>query len=112
LVQGNIAERSFKAIHEGVECPSLSPDGKRLAFKKSTRPGAWQIAVLDLATLQESSTAEQRLIDDQIEWLDNNHLAYELRLPDSSKAQVWTVAADGSGQPKQLLLEASSPSGV
>jgi hypothetical protein len=112
LVEGNMVQRSFKVIHHGVECPSLSPDGKRIAFKKAVKPGAWQIALLDLATMQESRTAETRFIDDQIEWLDNTRLAYELRLPDSPKVQVWSVAADGLGQPERLLLEASSPSGV
>lgn len=34
LVRGDLAERTVTTLRENVECPSLSPDGKRLVFKK------------------------------------------------------------------------------
>ena len=44
-------------VRDNVECPSLSPDGTRLVFKKRTDPESpreWRLAVLDLASMQES----------------------------------------------------------
>ncbi len=71
LVEGEIATRRLTVLRENVECPSLSPDGARLAFKKRTLTGDWHLTVLDLATMQETPLAEPESIDDQVEWLDN-----------------------------------------
>ena len=35
LVQGSIAGRTLTVVRSGVECPSVSPDGTRIAYKKS-----------------------------------------------------------------------------
>ena len=34
LVQGSVLARAMEVLHENVECPSLSPDGRRLAYKR------------------------------------------------------------------------------
>jgi hypothetical protein len=39
LVQGDVTARKLTVLHENVECPSLSPDGTRIAFKKLTSRG-------------------------------------------------------------------------
>ncbi|HEX2996602.1 MAG TPA: hypothetical protein VHP14_17380, partial [Anaerolineales bacterium] len=69
LLDGDVAARKLTVLHENVECPSLSPDGTRVAFKKLTPTGLWQLTVLDLATMKETSLAEKESIDDQVEWL-------------------------------------------
>src|SRR5919108_4870129 len=79
LVQGDVAARKLTVLRENVECPSLSPDNRRIAFKK--RVGGdlapWRFFVLDLATMQEHPiAAEARSIDDQIEWFDDSHVLY------------------------------------
>ena len=65
-------------IHENVECPSLSPDGTRIAYKKRTGSDTtpWHLTVLDLATMRETPLAESRSVDDQAEWLDDDHVLY------------------------------------
>ena len=78
LVKGDIPKRTMTVIHENVECPSLSPDGKRVAYKKRfliDNRIVWQLHVLDVASGKETSLAEQRSIDDQLEWLDNGSCA-------------------------------------
>jgi uncharacterized repeat protein (TIGR01451 family) len=106
LVEGSVGERQMRTLRENVECPSLSPDGTRLAFKKQVsrllRP-VWRFHVLDLATKTETALAELRSIDDQIEWLDDRQVLY------GDGSTVWVAAADGSGQPRKFLSQASSP---
>jgi hypothetical protein len=113
LVEGSIAAHAVQVIHESVECPSLSPDETRVAFKRRVDHGGpphWQPYVLDLRTHTETALAEGRGIDDQIEWLDESRILYAL--PESSPSavtHVWSVPADGSGQPVLFLENAASP---
>jgi dipeptidyl aminopeptidase/acylaminoacyl peptidase len=101
LVEGDLAARSLRVLRDGVECPSLSPDGKQIAFKSRVGKGDdWRLHVLDLATLADHPTAETRSVDDQAEWLDDGTLAY------SDGENVYTVPADGSGE-EQVRLESA-----
>jgi hypothetical protein len=114
LVRGSIAGRTLTAVRSNVECPSLSPDRSRVAFKKAVGPGRWRIAVLDLATGAETVLAEERSVDDQVVWLDDEHILYGMARTgeQEASADVWVVAADGSGQPRVFLTDAWSPAVV
>ncbi len=104
LVEGDVKGRTMRVLRDGVECPSLSPDGKRIAFKSRIgNENRWRVAVLDLDTLAAHRVAEHRTIDDQVEWLDDETLVY------SDELDVYTVPADGSGKSSLLLRDASSP---
>ena len=94
-------------LHENVECPSLSPDGTRIAFKKLiAQTGDWRLTVLNLRTMRETPLAETRSIDDQVEWLGDNHLLY------GDGHDVWSVQSDGGGTPQRVLTHAASPTVV
>ena len=85
-------------LRTGVECPSLSPDGTRIAFKKRN-PGTvvtWGISVLDLATLEDHPLAETRNVDDQVEWLDDQTVIYGLP---QDAGEVNAVAEVSPGTP-------------
>ncbi len=104
LVEGSVSGKSLKVLRDGVECPSLSPDGKRIAFKsRIDGTNRWHLHVLDVATLEDHPVAEKRSIDDQAEWLDDDTLVY------SDETNVYTVPADGSGSPVLLVKDATSP---
>lgn len=105
LVQGDVRTRSMRILHENVECPSLSPDNTRIAYKKRLG-NTWRLHVLDLATMAETPLAETRGIDDQVEWLDDNRILYGL------DADVWVVPANGGRQPQRLFSDALSPAVV
>ncbi len=107
LVKGDVAAREVRVIHENVECPSLSPDGTRLGFKKGLgTAGAWRFTVLDLETLEETPLAETESIDDQLEWLDDDRVLY------GKAGGVWVLPSDGSGAPELFASDALSPAVV
>jgi WD40 repeat protein len=103
LVEGDYSHYRGKALRQNVECPSLSPDGTRVAFKKKVGDGVWRLSVLDLATMTETALAETRSVDDQALWQDDHTVLYGL---DNA---VWAVPADGSGAPRRLAADAASP---
>ncbi len=115
LVEGDIAANRVTVRKAGIECPSLSPDDTRVAFKKRVPGGGlpkWRLYVLDLASLAETAVAESRFIDEQVEWLDNRAIIYtqaDSNGVSPAITDVWVVPADGSGQPALLLREAGSP---
>jgi hypothetical protein len=104
LVEGSVESRSLQVLRDGVECPSLSPDGKRIAFKsRIDGESRWRLHVLDVASLADHPLAETRSIDDQAEWLDRDTLVY------SAGTDVYIVDADGGGEPRLLVRDATSP---
>jgi hypothetical protein len=115
LIRGNIAARTAVVIHENVECPSLSPDARRVAYKKRLMDGNrvfWQLHVLELATGRETALSERRSIDDQLEWLDNRNVLYSVPSADDSSSpstDVWRVAVDARTAPRLFLRNAYSP---
>ncbi|MEH0930217.1 TolB family protein [Micromonospora sp. CPCC 205558] len=112
LVRGDVAARTVETLKDNVECPSLSPDGTRLAFKEAIDADpakGWRLSVLDLSSMRVTATAETRSVDDQAAWLDSVTLAYALRR-DDGQPDVWSVPADGSGTPALTIPGAESPS--
>ncbi|MEU9124534.1 TolB-like translocation protein [Streptomyces sp. NPDC048506] len=111
LVRGDRTARTLRALHRNVECPSLSPDGTRIAYKKRVAgadPDApWRLYVLDLRTLRETATGEHRNIDDQAVWRDDHTLVYSL--PGDYGSDLWTVPSDGTGTPHRLVGAALAP---
>jgi hypothetical protein len=104
LVEGDLRTRTMRVLRENAECPSLSPDETRVAYKKrSNGTGPWQFYVLDLASGRETPVADTHSRDDQVEWLDDNRISY------GGNGKIWVVPADGSGSPKVLVDRAYSP---
>lgn len=111
LVRGDRTARTLRALHTNVECPSLSPDGTRIAYKKRVAgadPDApWRLYVLDLRTLRETATGEHRNVDDQAVWRNDRTLVYSL--PGDYGSDLWTVPANGTGTAHRLVGAALAP---
>ena len=112
LVRGDLGLRKMTVLRQDLECPSLSPDNRQIAFKKRAGPaaGAWRLFVLDLATMMERPiAAETRYVDDQVEWLDDANVLYAMPRPGSAVSDVWAAPVDGAAAARMFLREAESP---
>ena len=105
LIEGDVETKKARVVGENVECPSLSPDGQRIAYK--LREGnRWRLSVLELASGRKPRLTETRSVDDQVEWLDGGRILYGLN------GDLWVVPADGRGQPRIYRHDALSPAVV
>jgi dipeptidyl aminopeptidase/acylaminoacyl peptidase len=109
LIKGSIKARHASVLRSGVECPSLSPDGSLLVYKKPlVGEIGWRLHVLDLATQHERPLNQvARSIDDQVDWFDDQQVIYH----DSAETGtgVWVLPVDGVSPPRLLLPFAYSP---
>jgi hypothetical protein len=114
LVEGDVFRREIRILLPDVECPSLSPDRTRIAYKKRVPTGSaweWRLWVMDLSTgSTRPVTSETRNIDDQVEWLDDTRLIYHF--PSTDGNNLWVVDVDGTGPPQRYVTEAWSPAVV
>lgn len=109
LVKGSIDARAASVVRAGVECPSLSPDGRRIVFKKAlAREVGWRLHVLDLASGMERPLNQVgRSVDDQVDWFDADHVVYHESAPEGTG--IWLLSADGVSPPRLLIAGAYSP---
>lgn len=116
LVRGDLLTRSLVTLHEDAECPSLSPNGTRVAFKQrgSLPAGHWRLVVYTIGSGKLIPLAEPRSVDDQVEWLDDTTVMYGVPRPGTQAAtdDVWAVPANGTGHPRLLIPQAWSPAVV
>lgn len=113
LVKGDLETKSVTSLRRDAECPSLSPDGTKIAYKKRIgRLGPWDLAVLDLATNEEKRLPGTAGIDDQTTWLNDTEVAFAAVPKDAKLPAVHVAPADGSEPARVLIPDATSPSPV
>ena len=110
LAAGSVNERRITAIRAGVANEALSPDGNHLIVKRLvSESGFWQLAVIDLRTWAERDLKQgTRSVDDQVEWLDNDHVMYHDVVDDTTA--IWMLPIDGITGPSVFVRDAFSGS--
>jgi hypothetical protein len=112
LVEGDAVARTATVVRTGIECPSLSPDNTRIAYKHLLRPdGFWQLRVHDMRTGADIVLAkEERSVDDQVEWADDDRVLYHIT--GERGADIWSLRADGTEPPALVRQYAYGPAVV
>jgi hypothetical protein len=115
LIRGDVRARRAEVIHHSIECPSLSPDNRLIAFKKRSVSGGratWRLAILELETSHEwLIDSESRNVDDQVEWLDDRRILYAVSDQQTGRSGTSVWVADVKGGMSQLWTDgAYSPS--
>lgn len=100
LIRGDIAARTATVIRDNVQCPSLSPDGTRIAYKKLGEDDVTHFNVLKLSDMTDETVS----VDDQLAWLNNDTVAYG-----TVDSAIYSLKADGSGAPTRLITTGQSP---
>jgi hypothetical protein len=58
LLKANMRGHTLRVLHEKAECPSLSPDQSKIAFKRGVGSrGNWRLTILNLKTMRETRLA-------------------------------------------------------
>ena len=98
-----------------AECPALSPDGSKVAYKIERRPG--RPDPLDRRRPRPghrqggpARPTRPRSVDDQVQWLDDDTLLYGLpRDDETGVTDVWPVDTYPDAKPSLLIEDAWSP---
>jgi hypothetical protein len=122
LLEGDSQARTASVVTTRAECPSLSPAGSHVAFKRratqtdGTSRFTWRVYVLDLSTGKETELGgETRNVDDQVEWLDDQTILYSLPEQASgptASTNTWAISTQAGAAPQLLLPYAFSPAVV
>jgi hypothetical protein len=113
LIEGDIDARTAHVVMQGAECPSLSPDRSRIAFKKRLggSGGWWQLSLFDVSThAVRALSGDTESVDDQVEWLDAADLIYFR--PNAEANIIWRLPVDSGGPPQPFVREGFSPAVV
>lgn len=104
LAEGKLSTETIETMRTDAECPSLSPHQTRVAYKKrgNRAAGDWRLVILDLKTGKETTLSENRSVDDQVEWLDDDRVLYGLPGEGSNAPQsnVWSPMRTARGSPR------------
>jgi len=113
LIEGDVDARTARVLVQGAECPSLSPDRARIAFKKRVggSRGWWQLSLFDLSTRAvRTLSGDTKSVDDQVEWLDAGNLLYFR--PTSDGNIIWRLRTDVDEPPQPFVRAGFSPAVV
>ena len=113
LVKGDVPAKRVTIVHDGIECPSLSQMGLGWPSSRRYHANTWRPAILDLSSGTVHTLGETRNVDDQLEWLDNDHVLYAVHTTrPETRTDIWRMAVNGESAPGLFLADAESPAVV
>ncbi|MFD2091848.1 TolB-like translocation protein [Blastococcus deserti] len=113
LVEGDVTARTMEVIGVSGACPSVSPDGTSVVYKRVAASGEAGFVTLDLESSRVVPLDEVRVVDDQASWADEDTVLYTVARQEAPTAgsDVWSAPVAG-GPPRLLVPDAASPSVV
>jgi len=113
LIEGDVQTSKASVGFAGIECPSLSPAGTLIAFKRKisgTNPPAWRLAVVGRMAGSDHLLSETRSVDDQVEWFDDSHVLYAIPTTAGSRSPVdtWIAPINEDSAPQIFAPMAAS----
>lgn len=113
LLTGRADTRELFTTGIAGSCPSLSPDGETLVYKRTRPDGGFDLVARTLRTGAERMLDESHSVDDQVEWLDNDTILYALHQGDPTVSQpefdIWALDVTPGAAPVLFLPNANSP---
>lgn len=116
LLLGSAEKRELWTTGLAGSCPSLSPDGDLLVYKRTRPEGGFDLVARRLFTAEEWLVGETRSVDDQVEWLDNDTILYALHAEGTDPAtttqpefDIWSIDIAPGSTPRLFLPNADSP---
>jgi hypothetical protein len=114
LVKGDVTTRTMHVIGVQGACPSVSPEATAVVYKRlGPGSGDARFVRMDLETGKVVPLEEERPVDDQVAWLDDDTALYAVGRGGATAvdSDVWSAPVDG-GAPRLLVPDAASPSVV
>jgi len=113
IIKGSIEDKEIEPTGILGSCPSVSPDGKTMVYKKMV-DNEFQLVAIDLETNVTTEIGEISNIDDQVEWLDNDTILYALHTNEIAEDvqpefDIWSIDIAAGSEPKLFLPNADSP---
>ena len=113
LVEGSIATAEMHVLQDGASCPEISPDGSTIVAKE-LRDGGFQLVAIDVETGERRDLGETRMVDDQVEFLDDDTIVYGIpNLEEGTAAQpafdIWSLDIAPGSTPNLIVPFADSP---
>lgn len=112
LVKGDVTKRTMEVIGVQGACPSVSPDGARVIYKRLDSAGNARFVTMDVGSQKAVPMDEERSVDDQATWLDDTTAVYAVaRDAAGVDFDIWSAPVRG-GAASVLVPDAASPSVV
>lgn len=114
VMAGSLSTATLRPTTFKGSCPSVSPDGETLVYKRTRDGGGYDLVAVTLATGDNWVLNETRSADDQVEWLDDDTILYALHpVDDDASVQpewdIWALDITPGSEPQMFLPNADSP---
>lgn len=117
VVRSDQSRIRFESAFDNASCPSVSPDGELIVFKRPIegKEAPQSLVLRGLNTGDERVLNEDRFVDDQVEWLDNDTILYTLVREETATGpqpafDIWSLdISDPEAEPQLHLPFADSP---
>lgn len=122
VLEGSVSRGVLTPSGLAGSCPSVSPDGSTLVFKRLQDDGeGFDLVAANLDSGTTWLLGESRSVDDQVEWLDDDTILYALHTNSVEEGgaavaqpqfDIWSLDIAEGSEPQLFLPAADSPAAI